>query len=287
MRNGSLDPALAARGVHTQAYHYTTRMALFNMDDPVVGGMSRERVALRRAIALALEADKLTTVVYGGQATPANQLLARGVAGFDAARPGKRLADRGAANALLDRVGYGKLDKEGYRLAPDGKPLALTMTTFTGTQWREMQALWKDDMRAIGIRMDFRPVPPVDLFREVSQGTYQVALSGNSSSPVGLELLTLHSKEPGGTNGTRFKLEAFDRALERFMRAGTEQQRIAESRTMNEIVDNYVPLIPMVAELEIAFVQPWVRGFRGSPYVTYYYQYLDVDSGKARAPARP
>ena len=287
MRNGALDPALAARGVRTQSYHYTTRMALFNMDDPVVGGMSRERVALRRAIALALEADKLTQVVYGGQATPANQLLARGVAGFDPARPEKRLADRGAANALLDRFGYDKRDKEGYRLAPGGRPLALTMTTFTATQWREMQSLWKQDMKAVGIRMDFHPVPPVDLFREVSQGAFQIALAGNSSSPVGLELLTLHSKEPGSTNATRFKAEAFDQALERFMRASTEQQRIAESRTMNEIVDNYVPLIPMVAELETAFVQPWVRGFRGSPYVTYYYQYLDVDPAMARASTRP
>jgi ABC-type transport system substrate-binding protein len=283
LRNGALDPALAARGVRTDAYHYTTRMALFKMDDPVVGGMSREHVALRRAIALALEADKLTKVVYGGQATPANQLLARGVAGFDPARPEKRLADRGAANALLDRFGYGKRDKDGYRLAPDGKPLALTMTTFTGTQWREMQSLWKEDMKAVGLRMDFHSVPSLDLFREVSQGTFQIALAGNSSSPVGLELLTLHSKEPGATNATRFKLDAFDQALERFMRASTEQQRIQESRTMNEIVDNYVPLIPMVAELETAFVQPWVRGFRGSPYVTYYYQYLDVDPAMARA----
>jgi hypothetical protein len=44
-----------------------------------------------------------------------------------------------------------------------------------------------------------------------------------------------------------------------------------------------VPILPMVVEMESAFVQPWVMGFRGSPYVTYYFQYLDLDVGKQKA----
>ncbi len=282
LRNEALDPALEARGVHRDVYHYTTRSALFNMDDPVVGGMTREHIAFRRAIAMALDAGKLINVVYAGQATPASQVLARGVAGFDPARPERRINDRAAANALLDRFGYDKRNSAGFRLTPDGKPLVLTMTTFTGTQWREMQALWKQDMNAIGVRIEFRVIPTTELFKEASQGKFQLVLTGNTSSPTGLELLTLHSKEPGSTNATRFRSEAFDQALERFMHASTERQRLTEARTMNEIVDAYVPLIPMVAELETAFVQPWVRGFRGSPYVTYYYQYLDIDTEAQR-----
>jgi ABC-type transport system substrate-binding protein len=156
----------------------------------------------------------------------------------------------------------------------------LTMTTFTGTQWREMHSLWNQDMNAIGVRMGFRAVPATELFKAASQGKFQLVLTGNTSSPTGLELLTLHSKEPGSTNATRFRFDAFDQALERFMYASTEQQRLVQVRVMNEIVDKYVPLIPLVAELETAFVQPWVRGFRGSPYVTYYYQYLDIDAQK-------
>jgi ABC-type transport system substrate-binding protein len=159
------------------------------------------------------------------------------------------------------------------------------MLTFTGTQWREMQALWRQDMDAIGVRMEFRTMPTTDVFKEVSQGRYQVALYGLTSSPTGLDLLSLHSKEPGSTNASRFRHEPFDRALERFMYASTEPQRLVEARTMNEIIDNYAPVIPMVVELETAFLQPWVMGFRGSPYVTYYYQYLDADPAKGKAPA--
>ena len=284
LRDGALDPALAALGVRRDTYHYTTRMALFNMEDPVVGGFSTEHVALRRAIALSLDIDRMVSVVYGGQAAPANQMLARGAAGYDAARPAKRPMDRAVANALLDRVGYGKRDGHGFRLLPDGRPLALTLTTFTGTQWREMQALWKQDMDAIGVRLQFRAMPPTDVFKEATQGKFQIALIGLSSSPTGLDLLSLHSKEPGSTNATRFRHEPFDQALERFMYAGTEPQRLVEARTMNEIVDRYAPVIPLVVELETAFVQPWVLGFRGSPYVTWYYQYLVVDPARRKPP---
>ena len=283
MRNDALDPALAARGVRRDTYHYTTRMAMFNMEDPVVGGFSKEHVALRRAIALSLDIDKMVSVVYGGQAAPASQMLARGAAGYDSARPAKRTMDRALANALLDRVGYGKRDSQGFRVMPDGRPLALALTTFTGTQWREMQALWKQDMDAIGVRMQFRAMPPTDVFKEAAQGKFQIALIGLSSSPTGLDLLSLHSREPGSSNATRFRYEPFDQALERFMYADTEPQRLVEARAMNEIVDNYVPVIPMVIELETAYVQPWVLGFRGSPYVTWYYQYLAVDPARRKA----
>ena len=70
------------------------------------------------------------------------------------------------------------------------------------------------------------------------------------------------------------------------MHASTEEGRIIALRIMNDVVDNYVPLMPMVAELESAFVQPWVMGFHGSPFVTYYYQYLDIDGGKQRLVGR-
>jgi ABC-type transport system substrate-binding protein len=287
MRNGALDPALATRGVRRDTYHYTTRMALFNMEDPVVGGFSKEHVALRRAIALSLDVDRMVSVAYGGQAAPANQLLARGAAGYDSTRPAKRTMDRVLANALLDRVGYGRRDGQGFRVTPDGEPLALTLTTFAGAQWREMQALWKQDMDAIGVRMQFRAMPPTDVFKEASQGNFQLVLIGLTSSPMGLDLLSLYSREPGSTNASRFRHEPFDRALERFMYAGTEQQRLAEARIMNDIVDTYVPVVPLVVELETAYVQPWVAGFRGSPYVTWHYQYLDVDPAARRALGAP
>ena len=68
----------------------------------------------------------------------------------------KRPYDPAAAAALLDRVGYDKRDAQGFRLQPDGKPLTVTLTIFTGNVWREIQTLLKKNMDAVGVRLDFR-----------------------------------------------------------------------------------------------------------------------------------
>ena len=249
------------------------------MEDPIVGGMSKEHVALRRAIALGFDASELSNVVYAGQASPSNQIQPPGVSGFDPARSSKPRYDPAAANSLLDRFGYGKRGEDGFRLAPDGTPLVLTMTTFSGTVWREMQTLWKKNMDAVGVRMEFRTVPPQDLFKEAAQGKFQLNVHGRGTGPMGLVFITLYSKEPPDTNDSRFHSDIYDRALEQYMRAPTESERLAAARTMNEVVDNFVPQIPMVLEFENAFVQPWVSGYQHSPFATYY-KYVDIDPVK-------
>ncbi len=282
LKNGELDPALAKRGIRRQTYPLNSvRSVSFNMEDPVVGGMGKEQIALRRAIALGFDVDAFISVVYGGQALAAMQILPPGVAGFDPARAGKSRYDPATANKLLDSAGYGKRDKDGYRRAPDGKPLALTMTTFTGTVWREMQTLWKKNMDALGVRMGFRSVPTQDLFKETAQGKYQLSVHGRSTTPMGLVFMTLDSKQPPESNDPRFRFEAYDRALERYMSARTDADRMAAARTMHDIVGVYVPMIPLVVDVENAFVQPWVSGYYRSPFATYY-KYVDIDLAKKR-----
>ncbi len=65
------------------------------------------------------------------------------------------------------------------------------------------------------------------------------------------------------------------------MSSPIEAERLAVARTMNEIIDNFVPQIPMVVELENAFVQPWVGGYYRSPFATYF-KYIDIDLAKKR-----
>jgi ABC-type transport system substrate-binding protein len=287
LKNGELDPALAKRGVRRQSYPLNSvRSVSFNMEDPVVGGYDKVHIALRRAIALGFDVDAFISVVYGGQSLPAMQILPPGVSGFDPERVGRPRYDPATANKLLDAVGYGKRDKEGFRLAPDGKPLVLTMTTFTGTVWREMQTLWKKNMDALGVRMVFRSVPTQDLFKETAQGKYQLSVHGRSTTPMGLVFITLQSKQMPETNDPRFRFDAYDLALEQYMHARTDPERMAAARTMHDIVATYVPMIPLVVDVENAFVQPWVSGYNRSPFATYY-KFVDIDlARKGEAGAR-
>ena len=69
---GKLAPYLAKRG-HRSAcatWRPTTRSAYFNMEDPVVGGYTPEKVALRRAISLAYDVDAEIRQIRRGRAVP-------------------------------------------------------------------------------------------------------------------------------------------------------------------------------------------------------------------------
>src|SRR5437773_10310582 len=121
--------------------------------------MTIVRSSLRRAIALAMDTVTLMMVVYAWQALPANQLVPPGVGGHDPELPFKPLYDPAAARALLDRFGYRIFDAEGYRKAPDGRPLMLAMTLRSGAISREIQTLVKKSLDAVGLRMDFHVTP--------------------------------------------------------------------------------------------------------------------------------
>jgi oligopeptide transport system substrate-binding protein len=277
LTDGRLKPAYASRGVVHYVYPEPyTFSVYFNVADPVVGGMSNERIALRRAIALGLDIGELLKIVYAGQALPANQMVPPGVGGHDPTLPVKPLYDPAAARALLDRFGY-RANGNGSRTMPDGKPLKLTLSQRTGAVSREVETLWKKNMDAIGLTMDFVVAPFQEIIKALEKGQYQLYYGGFGGSPSGSnELIQLSAKQPQRVNVSQFRLPEYDRVLETFVRSDSDAQQIAAARRMTEIELTYMPQLPAAFRLESNFVNPWVRGF--SPMVfSSYWKYLDID----------
>jgi ABC-type transport system substrate-binding protein len=244
--------------------------------------MSNERVALRRAIALAIDLENLARIVYAGQALPANQIVPPRVIGHDPSLPPRPPHDHAAANALLDRLGYAKRDPDGYRRAPDGKPLTLTLSLRTGAISREVQTLWKKDMDAIGLRMEYRLTPFQDLIKDLEAAKFQIYFGGYGGVPSGYaQLMQLQGTQPPAVNASRFRSAEYDRAMEAFLKSPTEDGRIAAARTMTDIARTYAPLIPGVFRLENIYVQPWLEGFSPPVFQTYW-KYLDIDLARRR-----
>ena len=130
--------------------------------------------------------------------------------------------DPATANALLDRFGYDKRDRDGYRMAPGGKPLTLSMMLATGGVSREIQTLWRRNMDAIGLRFEFREVPFQDYVKELEAGKFQIYSGGYGGTVSGYsELFELYSPEPSTVNTTRFKLKEYDAAMEQYLRSPT------------------------------------------------------------------
>jgi oligopeptide transport system substrate-binding protein len=283
LQNDKLKPEYAARGITRRVFPEPYLFSVyFNTKDPVIGGMSNERIALRRAMALGYDTDELIRVVLAGQAIPATQIVPPGVSGHDPERPAKSLYDPATAKAILDRFGYDKRDAEGYRKAPDGSRLTIPMSLRTGGITREVQTLWKKNMDAVGLRVEFRVAPFQEVIKELEKGKFQMYQGGFGGSPSGYnELAQLHSKQPQRVNIVQFKNAEYDRAAEQFLRSATDDEQIAAARTMSEIARTYMPLLPAYFRLENNYVQPWLLGF--SPFVfSSYWKYLDIDLAKRR-----
>ena len=278
LANGKLKPEYAARGIARHVFPEPYLFSFYlNVADPVVGGMGNERIALRRAIALAIDTENLVKVVYAGQALPANQLVPPRVTGHDPALAPRPQRDQAAANALLDRFGYGKRDPDGYRRGPDDKPLTLTLSLRSAAISREIQTLWKKDMDSIGLRMDYRLTPFQDVIKELEAGKFQLYFGGYGGIPSGYaQLIQLQGKQPPTVNFSRFRSAEYDRAMDAFLKSSTDATQIAAARTMTDIARTYAPLIPAIFRLENNFVQPWVQGFSPPVFQTYW-KYLDID----------
>jgi ABC-type transport system substrate-binding protein len=84
--NNQLAPNLAKKGILMVRYpRADVSVSFFNMEHPVVGGYTPDKVALRRAISLAVDVDREIRLVRRGQAIPSQSPIAPGTWGYDPA----------------------------------------------------------------------------------------------------------------------------------------------------------------------------------------------------------
>ncbi len=261
------DPALA--------YTY------FNMEDPVVGGYSKEKIALRRAIVMGYNLEEQIRVLYHGQAIPATQPIPVGLPGHDAGYRGGPRHDPVAARGLLDRMGYRDRDGDGYRELPDGKPLVIEKFSTPSSTDRQLDELWKRSMDAIGIRMTFSHQKWPDLLKMGRAGKLQMWNVGwIVSVPDGDSFYQLlYSKTIGQANYGRFSLPEFDRIYEQTKPLPDGQERTALYRKLAELVDVYAPWHLGVVRIDNVLVQPWLMGYKKHDFLRHPWMFLDLDSG--------
>ena len=281
--SGRLKREYANRGVTlARITQPALQYAYFNMEDPVVGGYGKEKIALRRAIALGFNTPDLIRVVYQGQAIPATQPIPPNLPGHDDSWNVGVTYDPAAANALLDKFGYRERDAEGYRKLPDGTPLKITMASATSGRDREFDELWQRSMKALGIRLEFLKQKWPDLIQMGKHGKLQmwrvgwITLYGEGDAFAQL----LYGKNIEQTNYARFALPEYDELYRASRRLPDGPERNKIYRRMSELVAAYNPWWIGVYTIENTLVQPWVLGYKKHAYWEHPWKYLDIDNSK-------
>jgi oligopeptide transport system substrate-binding protein len=152
--NGELRPELKAQGVQlSRQLDPEITFYYWNMQDPVLGGRSKERIALRRAIAMAHDVDEEIALVWNGQAQRVDFPVPPGVVGYDPNYRSMLQYDPALANKLLDKFGYRK-GGDGWRTQPDGKPLLVKYTSRNEANGVLQAEVWRKTYNRLGIRME-------------------------------------------------------------------------------------------------------------------------------------
>jgi oligopeptide transport system substrate-binding protein len=281
---GKLKPALAAKGIqHELLLRPNTWWAYFNMEDPVVGGYTPEKIALRRAIGMGFNTDEFIRVLNHGRAVPAQGPIPPDIAGYDPTqRTQAQVYDPAAARALLDRFGYKDRDGDGYRELPDGKPLVIEYWSRPTSGERQGDELWKKNMDAIGIRMVFKKDQQPELRKMARAGKLQMRRDGwNADYPDAENFMQLlYGPNAGQANDARFNLPEYDRLYEQARMLPDSPERTRLFDRMTELVIAYAPWKLTHHLLEDHVIQPWVIGYKAHPIRSDIWKYLDIDASK-------
>ena len=283
---GKLKPELAARGIALTRYPVLqTYYMWMNMEDPVIGGYSKDKVALRRAIALSYDSGEDVALLKKGFALHAESPLPPNVLGYDPAYRSPVQYDKALANALLDRYGYRQRDPDGFRRAPDGQPLTLTMHSEATIGGRLRDEFWRKNLNAVGLRVVFKSDKKTEIIKASRLGKVQM-FENNwvADYPDGDNFYQLlYGPNSGRANYARFNLPAYNERYEQARALPDSPARQKLYFEMNQLLHAYNPWVPLTHAISADLQHPWLKHYVRHPVELTTWRYLDIDVAAQQA----
>ncbi len=279
IQDGKLKPELAKKGIQLSRivdpsidYYY------WNMRNPVVGGLSKEKIALRRAMAMAYSPDNQIKILMKGDAQRLQFPIPYGVVGHDPNYKTSIPYSVKAANLLLDRYHY-KVGADGWRTLPNGKPLVIELTIYGGSARSQQGAeFWKKTLDNIKIKMTTKAMPFAEGLKAEKQcktmfkGSAWVADYPDADNFMQL----FYGKNIHATNNGCMQIPEYDRLYEQTQKMKPSPERDALYHQMARILEVYMPVQMASTRYRNALAQPRVIGFKKHPILPSEWMYFDL-----------
>ena len=284
MPGGKLAPYLEKLGVQSQVVlSQAVNFVYFNMEDPLVGGYTPDKVALRRAIGLGMDVDREIRIMRGGQAVVAHSPIAANLTGYDPAmRSENGEYSPTKAKALLDVFGYVDRDGDGWRERPDGTPLILEMATETDGNSRQYDELMQRNMKEIGLRIRFKVAQWPENAKAARAGKLMMWSQGyGSTAPDGLAAIErLYGPAAAGANLSRFRLPAMDALYNRLLALPDGPERLQAFHEAKQLAVAYMPEKTTIHRVFSHMTQPWLVGYRPPIFGGRWFHLVDIESAR-------
>ena len=222
-----------------------------NQTDPVLSN-----VAVRKAMAYAIDRSKVSEIGEYGYEPPSNQT---GIV--------TPTFDEWLDPTLAKQVDYNPqkamqiLDSAGFKKSgdiyqtPDGKPLSFTILNIGGySDWVASVQVIQNELKAVGIKITPENLSSTTYDNDVYNGKFQLAYDGNESggpSPYYELRQLLYSKnsapigKPAASNWERYENANVDKLIEEYA-ATTDTARQHEIvRQLESVMVNEIPVIPV------------------------------------------
>ncbi len=233
----------------------------FNLEDPVLS-----KIAVRRAIAHAIDRQQLVDSLWQGLATVTDSLLPEGH--WARADLVANNYDPQRAIELLEEAGFPDPDEDG----PEPR-LRVTYKTSTAESARLQAEVLQQMLAAVGIDMEIRSLEFATFFQDVQQGNFQMySLRWTGVLDPHLYSMALNSKSmpPNGANRNRFRHPRFDRLTELGATFLTPEERRPYYVEAQEILNRELPYISLFHTQTVAVRAEPLQGYVGYPSAELY-----------------
>ncbi len=263
----------------------------FNMLDPVVGGLGKDRQKLRQALSIAFDYDEYISIFRNGRGIPAQGPIPPGLFGYTEGVAGLNpyvYEDRGGkivrrsietARKLLAEAGY-----PNGRNAKTGAPLVLYFdTTASGPDaksrldWMKKQ-LDKLDVQLVSRGTDYNRFQ--DKIRKGNTQLFELGWNADYPDPENFFFLLYgpHKKVgTGGENATNYDNPEFNRLFERMkdMDNGPERQQVIDA--MLAIVRRDAPWIFTFYPKKFGLRHGWMHNVKPNLMANNTLKYRRID----------
>ena len=282
--NNKLAPNLVKRGIEMdQAPGMDVAFSYFGMENPIVGGYTPEKVALRRAIALAYNSEEELRLPRKNQGILSQGPITPATFGYDP-KFKSEMGDfsRPRAMALLDMYSYTDKDGDGWRDMPDGSPLVLEYATSPDATSRELNELWKKNMDAVKIKIVFKTAKWPENLKASRNGKLMMwGLGWSAGDPDGQTFLQLaNGPAKGGANHSRFDLPEFNRLFQVQQALPDGPERLKVMQDAAKLMVAYMPYKINIHRINTDLTQPWLEGYRRHPLSRGTWKFVDIDTSK-------
>ena len=282
-RTKQLKPELAAKGVSAHADALLDFIFNgFNMQDPVLGGLTPEGRAVRQAITLAIDLNEINEAFYNGINIIYDGPIPPALDGHP--ENGKAPRNYRGVNLELARQ---KLAEAGWPAGKNakGEKLVIRYHTSNGTIQQKQAEMLKRQIEQIGINFEPVVIDFSSLIENVNNKKAPMfGFAWGSDYPDAENNLALFygPNESPGSNHYNYKNPAYDALYERILSMSPSPERTELYEQMRDMLIEDAPYTGSMARTRFYLMAPWILNCRPTERTWSWLKYLDVDDTKRK-----